>query len=242
MEQTITFQDHISELRRRLFWVAMVVLVSATIGYILRDTMLDILQRPLNTPLFYNSPAGSFNFIIKLSSLLGIIVALPFAVFHTIRFVEPALPIKIDNSKLTKIIVASFSLALMGIAFSYFYMIPISLDFFQSYSSDRIQPLISADSYLSYTMGNFVIFAIIFQIPLVILFINWIKPINPSKLLKYQRHVIVAALVIALVLPFTYDPLSQFLVAVPMIVLYYLSIALVKWTNRGGRKVTLSTA
>ncbi len=227
-----TFHDHVSELRKRLMWVALVVIASALVGYMLREPMLDILQKPLDAPLFYSSPAGSFNFIIRLSTMLGVIVALPFGVYHAVKFLEPALPLKISTSRLVKIIASSTVLALLGIAFSYFYMIPISLHFFQSFSSEEIQPLISANEYLSYTMSNFVIFALIFQIPLIILFINWVKPIKPSKLLKYQRHVIVAAMIISLVLPFTYDPLSQFMVAVPIIALYYFSVALVLVANR----------
>ena len=84
-------------------------------------------------------------------------------------------------------------------------------------------------------MNNLVIFALVFQIPLVILFIDRIKPLTPRGLLRYQRHIIVGAFVLALILPFTYDPISQFVVAIPIVVLYYLSVILVWRASRRRR-------
>jgi len=227
-----TFHDHIKELRRRLMLVILAIGISGGIAFWLYRPILVQLQRPLGQTLFYTSPAGSFNFIMKLSLLIGFFVALPVAIYHLVRFIEPALPKPITKSMLVKVIGASFLLASSGIAFAYFIMIPLSLHFFAGYSSAEIKPLISANEYLTYVINNFLMFAVAFQIPLLVLFINWITPLKPGKLLKYQRHVIVGAFGIALVLPFTYDPASQFIVALPIIALYYVSIVLLVIANR----------
>jgi len=227
-----TFHDHIKELRRRILWVVVSIGVSGGIAYALRVRLINLLQHPLGAPLFYTSPAGSFNFVIKLSMMIGVFIALPVMIYQLLRFVEPALPHRLTKGFMVKVIGASFLLALAGIGFGYFFMIPLSLKFFASYSTPAIKPLISANEYLSYMTSNLIIFALVFQIPLIVLFINWIKPIKPGKFLRYQRHVIVGAFAFAIILPFTYDPISQFVVAIPIIVLYYLSAILLLVANR----------
>lgn len=230
-----TFHDHIKEVRRRLLWVILAIGVSAGIGYALRIPLINVLQHPLGAPLYYTSPAGSFNFAIKISMIIGMFVALPVIIYQLIRFLEPALPMRVKKGLMAKVIGSSFLLALTGIAFGYFYMIPMSLKFFAGYSTAHIQPLISANEYLSYIINNLIIFALVFQIPLIVLFINRIKPLKPSKLLHYQRHVVVGSFALAIILPFTYDPISQFIVAIPIVVLYYLS-AILLWVANRGRK------
>lgn len=232
MSPSLTFHDHIKELRHRLLWVLLVVGFGSILGYVFRGPIILVLQRPLGAPLFYNSPAGSFNFILKVSGLLGLMMALPLIVYNSIRFVEPALPNVLKRFLLLKVIIFSTILAALGVAFGFFIIIPMSLHFFSRYSSAAIQPLISADAYLSFVSNTLLTFALLFQIPLIVLFINRIKPIKPSKLLRYQRHVVVSAFVLAVILPFTYDPITQFVMAIPIVFLYYLSIILVWMVNR----------
>ena len=228
-----TFHDHIKELRRRILWVVLAIGVSAGVSYALRLPIIKILQRPLDSALVYSSPAGSFDFVLKLSMVTGMFVALPVMIYHLIRFIEPALPIEIKRSMIIKIIGSSFVLAIAGIAFGFFLMIPMSLHFFNGFATPEIKPLITAGEYLTFVINHMMTFAIVFQIPLVVMFINWIKPMRPSQLLRYQKFVIVGSLGLAVVLPFTYDPLSQFIVAIPIVVLFYLSAVLLWIVNRG---------
>ena len=232
MTPSLTFHDHVQELRRRLAWLVLTIGGGAVTGYVFRAPIVRFLQHPLGEPLFYTSPAGSFNFILKVSTTVGIVAALPLIVYHLIRFLEPALPVPIKRSLVIKVIASSTILALLGLAFGFFIMIPMSLHFFSTYSSATIKPLISVDEYLSFVLGLLATFAAVFQIPLVVLFINRIKPIPPKRMLRYQRHIVVGAFVIAVILPFTYDPVSQFVMAVPIVFLYYLSIILVWVANR----------
>lgn len=236
-----TFQDHIQELRGRLFLVALAVIVSACIAYVARNAVIEFLQRPLDAPLFYSSPGGGFNFVVKLSMIIGMFVALPVLIYQLIRFLQPALPFHVKRRAIFAIMGASGLLAAAGVTFAYIYIIPQSLQFFGEFSTNEIKPLISADSYLSFMINSLLIFAIAFQIPLIVLFINRIKPLKPRKLLHYQRHVVVGAFAIALILPFNVDPVSQTMVAMPIIVLYYLSVILVVIANhRRSKKLAVN--
>ena len=232
MTSAQTFHDHIKELRHRILWCILPIGASAGLAYIWRIPLIRFMQHPIGVTLFYTSPAGSFNFILKLSTVIGIFVALPVIIYNLLRFIEPALPVHITRRIMLTILLTSFGLALAGMAFSFFYLLPLSLKFFSGYATAQIKPLISADEYLSFLMGHLITFALMFQIPLVVLFINWIRPIKPGKLLRYQRHVVVGSFALAVILPFTYDPISQFIVAIPIVVLFYLSAVLLWIANR----------
>lgn len=237
--ETQTFQDHVSELRKRLLWVFIAMAISTAIGYTYRNKFIYLLQKPLGTPLYYNTPAGSFNFVFKVAFLVGLFITVPVIIYQLMMFIEPAIDKKISKLLAVKVIVASLTLGFAGMVFGYKYMIPMSLHFFNGYSSSQIKPLIFANEYLSFVTSILITFAVAFQIPMLALLINSIKPQSPSKLLHYQKYVIVGALVIALILPFTYDPISQFIVAVPIILMYYLSIifvAIANWSKSRSHK------
>jgi sec-independent protein translocase protein TatC len=232
---TQTFQQHIHELRTRILWVVVAVFVSGAVGFSLRNSLINFIQQPLGAPLYYTNPAGSFNFEIKLSVIVSLFIALPVIVYQILSFIGPALPSKLGRRVMAKVITASVALAAAGVVFGYYVIVPLSLHFFAKYSTAQLKPLISSDSYLSYLVNNLVIFALVFQIPLIISFIDRIKPLTPRGLLRYQRHIVVGAFVLALILPFTYDPISQFVVAIPIVVLYYLSVLMV-WRSHQRRQ------
>ncbi len=237
IEGQLTFAGHIHELRRRLTWPALILIVGAGLGYIFHGPIISFLQAPLNQTLYYNTPAGGFNFIMKICFILGITLAIPVLIYNIISFIEPAVEKKITRKIITFVTILSLVLGLMGAAFAYFVVLPVSLKFFGNVNISGVKPLISADDYLNFALTCIISFILLFQIPLLVLFINHIKPMSPRKLLKYEKYVIVGSLAIALILPFTYDPLSQFLIALPIIVLYNLSVVLVWMANREKRKV-----
>jgi len=232
MEKSETFHDHVNELKKRIFWVFFAVSVSAILGYVFRVPIISFLDKPLGQTLYYTTPGGSFNFVVKVAGIFGVFIAVPVLVYQIIKFLEPAINQKIKTSKLIKVMVLSMMLAFFGAAFAFYVIIPTSLHFFSGFATNTIKPLISANDYINYVTNSILCFAILFQIPLLIDFIDHISPIKPSKLLKYQKHVVVGALIIAILLPFSYDPISPFIVAVPIIVLYYASAAMLYFKNK----------
>lgn len=235
IEGQLTFAGHIHELRRRLTWPALILVVGGAVGYIFHGAIIAFLQAPLNQTLYYNTPAGGFNFIMKVCFLLGITLAVPVLIYNIISFIEPAVEKKITRKIIAFVTILSLTLGVMGAAFAYFVVLPVSLKFFGNVNIAGVKPLISADDYLNFALTCILSFILLFQIPLLVLFINHIKPMSPRKLLKYEKYVIVGSLAIALILPFTYDPVSQFLIALPIIILYNLSVVLVWLANREKR-------
>lgn len=230
-----TFYDHIREVRKRLTWSALAFLIGATAGYLVHKPLIAFLKKPLNQSLYFTSPAGSFNFVMKICFLVGIAVALPVIIYNIVAFVQPAFPKQLTRKIVRRISLLSVLLALVGAAFAFLVVVPMSLKFFMGFAVDGLQPLISAEDYLKFVINCLISFVIIFQTPLIILFIDRIKPLPPKTMLKYEKFVIVGSLALALVLPFTYDPLTQFLLAIPIIALYNLSIVLLMFTHRKRR-------
>jgi len=236
IEGQLTFAGHIHELRRRLTWPALILVIGGFVGYAFHNDIIQFLQAPLHQTLYYNTPAGGFNFIMKVCFILGITLAIPVLIYNVISFIEPAVEKKITRRIITMVTALSLTLGVAGAAFAYFVVLPVSLKFFGNVDIAGVKPLIAADDYLNFALTCIVSFILLFQIPLLVLFINHIKPMSPRKLLKYEKYVIVGSLAIALVLPFTYDPLTQFLIALPIIVLYNLSVVMVWMANRSLRK------
>ncbi|MEO8785141.1 MAG: twin-arginine translocase subunit TatC [Candidatus Saccharimonadales bacterium] len=233
----MTFLEHVHELRRRLMWPALAFIVAGTLGYLFHVAIIEFLQRPLHQTLYYTTPAGNFNFIMKVCAIFGITVAIPLLIYNLVSFLEPAINKMLKRRSITTVALMSLVLGVAGAVFAYYVVVPMSLQFFFGFKIKGISPLISADDYLNFILTCIMSFILMFQLPLLILFINHIKPLQPKKLLKYERHVIVGSLVIALVLPFTYDPLTQFLIAAPIIILFNLSVALVWLVNRKQLKI-----
>ncbi len=234
-EPQLTFASHVHELRRRLTWPALMLITGGMVGYVFHKAIIVFRKAPLNQTLYYNTPAGGFNFIMKICFMLGLTLAIPALIYNIISFIEPAVQKKITRRIIVMVTFLSLTLGLAGAAFAYFTVLPMSLRFFQGVKLPDIAPLISADDYLNFALTCMLTFILLFQIPLLILFINHIKPMSPRKLLKYEKYVIVGSMSLALILPFTYDPLTQFLIALPIVVLYNLSVVLVWLANRERR-------
>lgn len=235
-----TFAEHFRELRLRLTYVFVALLAGSVVGYMLHKQILHILAAPLKQQLYYTSPLGGFNAIMKISILFGLILAIPLAIYHFIKFMMPALQPRMKLRPL-RFVVASFILAGMGVAAAYFFSLPAALHFLSKVSGSELTPFIVVNDYLNFVLAYLVGFALLFQIPLIMLFINKIKPQQPKKLMANQRWVLLVSFVLAAVLTPTPDPLNQTLMAAPMIVLYQVGVSAVWAQNRKHRKHSLPT-
>jgi len=221
--------DHLSELRTRVFWAALVLTIGTVVGFIIHERLFAILQRPYGSELYYTSPTGSFNFIIKLAIGFGAVLATPVAVYQVLRFVDPVTKLGLKTT--LKASFASIALAIGGASFAYFVSLPAAIHFLTNFGGDLIQPLISADEYFSFAAAYVFGFALLFQLPIVFAIINKVKPLKPSKMMKYQRHLIVGSAIVAAILTPTPDPINQMIMAVPIIILYQFTIFYIMFTN-----------
>ncbi len=230
-ERPITFAEHIQELRKRLMWSLLFVGLGAGIGYALHNTLLGILQQPLHEKLYYTTPTGAFSFIIKICTVFGIIVSVPAVLYHSFAFFQPLITIRIKRV-VAGYVFLSVVLAVMGVAFAYFVSLPAALKFLVNFgSAGGIESLITANEYFNFVLAYITGFAVLFQLPLIVTFINRITPLTPSKLIASTRYVVLGSFIIAAIITPTPDPFNQILMAGPVILLYFLSGCAVAFIN-----------
>lgn len=226
------FSDHLQELRSRILWWVGFLIIGTIIGYLLHSHILTFLIQPLNQPIFYTSPAGGFDFTLKLSLFFGFLFALPVMVYQTIRFVEPALPKQFPHLLLT-ILLASGLLLILGMGFAYFVSLPAALYFLNKFTTDEVRALISTTEYFSFVTRYLLGFGLLFQLPLIMFAMNTVQPIPMRSLMQYQRWVFLLSFVAAGILTPTPDLFNQALMALPLILLYQVTIGLLWVVNRG---------
>jgi len=226
-----TLLDHVHELRKRLLVSVILLVIAGFVAYFFYEEILNILRSPLGAPLYYSNPAGSFAFVMKICTMVGIAVAIPTIVYNLIMFVRPAFLEALPLRRVYFMTVASVLLAGTGVLFAFVFIIPGALHFFAGFQVDGLSALISADSYLSFVTNVIITFAIVFQIPLVLLFFDRIKSIPPKSLIKGEKWVVLGGLIVSFMVPFALDLTTSLLIATPIIALYNLSILLVLWQH-----------
>lgn len=229
-----SFAEHLQELRRRLTYCLLALIVGSVAGYLLHKQLLHILAAPLKTQLYYTSPLGGFSALIKISVLFGVVLTVPVAMYQLAKFLAPAFRAP-SRSRPLRLVFTSMLLAATGIAVAYFISLPAALHFLSQVSGSELKPFIVVNDYLNFVLAYLVGFALLFQVPLVMLFINRIKPQRPRKLMSYQRWAILASFLLAAILTPTPDPFNQALMAAPMIVLYQVGVLAV-WVQNRRRK------
>jgi sec-independent protein translocase protein TatC len=235
--QKIPFIAHVQELRKRFFYIALAVGAGAGFAYSIQETLTRWLLKPSgNQQFIYTTPGGGFDFQFKLCLYTGIAIGIPIIVYHLFRYIHPLL--KNESRRfLGWLMVSSSVLALAGLAFGYFFGLPAAMHFLlQSFSSSRIEALISIQSYMSFVMVYLLGSALLFQIPLILLLINRIKPLQPKKLMVNQRWFIIGAFVLGAIISPTPDIRNQLVLTGPIIIMYELSVVMIWLINRRHRR------
>lgn len=223
------FSEHVRELRQRLLISVAALLVGGSVGYMIHERLFSILRRPLHAQLYYTTPTGGFNAIIKISILFGVVVAIPVFIYQLGKFLSPAFNHRIRS---LRIIVSSVILAILGVLFGYYISLPAALHFLANVDTTDLKSLITVNEYLNFVFAYLAGFALLFQLPLILLFINRIKPQRPGRLMRYQRWVILISFILAAFLTPTPDPINQTIMALPIIALYQFSVILIWFANR----------
>ncbi|HRF28956.1 MAG TPA: twin-arginine translocase subunit TatC [Candidatus Saccharibacteria bacterium] len=231
-----TFGDHVKELRTRLFLVAGVFFVLSLIAYAIRDVLIEVVLSPIgHQKLIYLNPTGGFNFIFSVTMYAAAVVVMPFLLFQVYQFVKPTLPAKARRYSVPVFLVATV-LMCSGVLFGYFVAVPSAIHFLNTFAGDYVEASLTADSYLNFFMAYVAGLGLLFQLPLILLFWNWISPIQKGGLLNSQRYVIAGSFIVAAMITPTPDAVNQAMVAGPIIVIYQLGVIAVFNMNRRARK------
>lgn len=235
LEQTAlpTLMDHLQELQGRLFSTVLVIVLAAGAAYPFFGKIVDFLVAPLKPgqDLVYLTPGGALSFMIMVCFYIGLIVALPVIIYHLYQFIMPA--VRATNMiQVIRYTVASFLLAVCGVAFAYYVSLPAALYFLTSFDLNHINPMLTIDSYFSFILTYILAGALLFQLPIIMLIINGVTPLTPKKLMSYQGKILLGSFIVAAVISPTPDALNQTLLASPIVVMYQVGIVIIWFKNR----------
>lgn len=227
--------EHLKELKRRLITVAVSIVAGSVIAYGVQNSIIAVLLRPSHGQHFiYTSPLGGINFLFSVCLDLGIAVSVPLMIYQLLRFLQPLMRATTLRF-ITTISLVSGLVAMAGVLFGYYIGLPAALNFLlHQFQSAQIKPLVTIQSYMQFVSMYLLGSALMFQLPLLLIIINRIKPLKPSRLLHFERHIIVGAFIVAFIMNPTPNVLDQLMVVVPIILMYQVGILIVWFLNRGG--------
>lgn len=222
-DSRLTLVEHLSELRKRLIISIIAIIAGAVICFNFIEEIIELLIRPgEGLDFIYLSPPELFVAYIKISLILGFIIALPVVLFQIWMFVQPGLK---DNERKLALFVLNAGIVffLIGVVFSYLVVIPMTINFFLEITIDNIEPLFSFNNYVGFISSIILSFGLIFELPLVVILLTQLGFVTPSFLKKSRKYVLLGVIVISAILT-PPDVVSQVLMTIPMLILFELSI------------------
>lgn len=222
-DKTLTITEHLSELRRRIIFILISVAVTSAGAYYFIDEILNFVTQAGGIEDFvFISPTEAFFVIIKLSLLTGLMGAMPFIFYQVWKYIGVALK-KNERKYLIYFGPLSYLLFLIGAAFAFKGVLPLGIKFLLSFSKQNITPLITLNAYVSFLGKMITAFGLMFELPVVILFLSKIGVVTPKTLKKGRKYAIVVIFVLAAFLT-PPDVISQIMLAVPVLAMYEISI------------------
>lgn len=227
-DDKMPFTSHLEELRERLIKSFIAVGVGFLIAYAFKDRLFEILMRPLiqvmgqgDTLIYTGLPEAFFTYL-KVAFLAGIMLASPVIIYQFWMFVAPGLYRK-ERKVLLPVVVLSTFFFVGGALFGYFFVFPIGFQFFLGFTTEKIQALPSMKEYLSFSSKLLIAFGLAFELPLVLTGMARMGIITVDFLKKNRKYAVLLIFITAAIIT-PPDVISQVMMAVPLMVLYEISI------------------
>lgn len=229
-EDKAPFLEHLEELRLRLIRCFIAIIVGFIVCYSTKDYIFKVLVAPLIRALpgehaqhlIYTAPQEAFLVYMKMAFVSGILLAMPFIIFEFWRFVAPGL-YEHEKKYLLPIVFVSVIFFATGVSFGYFVALPFGFQFFTSFASEYVAPLISTKEFLSFTLKLLFSFGLIFELPVVVFFLAKLGIIQSGMLKRYRRFAVLIIFIVAAIIT-PPDAFSQIIAAIPLLILYEMSV------------------
>ena len=223
------FLEHLEEMRWRLFKSLITVFVLMLICWGFSDQLLEVLRYPgtqITPPLKMQVLKVQTVFMTKLEIALvaGIILGLPVIIYQVWQFMAPGL-IKKEKKFLPIVILSTIICFLIGGLFAYFIIIPFALQFFMDLAPADIENNIALDFYIGFLLRIIVVFGVVFELPIISIILTKMGLLTPQFMRKYRRYALVIAFILGAILT-PPDPSTQIMLAIPIVLLYEISIFL----------------
>lgn len=230
--------EHLEEIRKRVFVVLIVFVISSMVGFYYCESLLQWLKIPGGSELgalSVFSPTSAILTFLKMSFFFGLILSLPVLLYEIWMFIQPALEESFAYWGMF-LIFSGTSLFILGALLSYYFLIPASLKFLLSFGRKELQFMISIDSYISFVLLFMLAGGIIFEIPLLAFFLARLNLLTVPAMIRHWKIAVVGSVAFAAFITPTPDAFNMILMAMPILILYLISIGIVKLTHSKARK------
>ena len=222
----MSLEEHLEELRERLFKSIGVLVIGMIVAYMFFEPIMKFIVSPAGK-LYYMKPAEAFYISIKICAVSGGIIALPLIFYQFWSFLLPAFSLE-SRKLLAEMVLAGTGLFICGIVFAYYFVLPLGLKFFLGFASANINPIISMENYLDFFLTLILPFGFVFNLPLILVVMAKVGMVDSYSLAKYRKSVVLICFFVAAILT-PPDVLSQILLAIPLMLLYEVSIWCIKY-------------
>ncbi len=240
----MTFAEHLDELRVRLIRSTVVVAGLFALCMAFNDRVADLVLRPFyvarehlgaagkDLKLSYIEPTEGFFFYMNAALFGALLLGMPYALFQMWQFVAAGLYPK-EKRWVTRLLPISLALFLAGSMFSYFWLLPIALEYLLSVGNPDVMVAgLRPEAYFGFFLMMCVLLGVVFQLPLVQIVLARVGILSVEIQKKYRRHFILGAVVAAAILTPTGDAITLTCVAVPMIILFEVGLLFAKTKPR----------
>jgi sec-independent protein translocase protein TatC len=227
-EVEMSLFDHLEELRQRIFYALIAVVVGVIGCFFAIKPIVQLLEVPAQGVKFLQLAPGEYFFVsIKVAGYSGLVLASPFVLYQIIQFVLPGLTRR-ERRLIGPVVLGSTFLFAAGLVFAYLLLIPAALNFFINYGEGVVEQLWSIDRYFEFVLLLLFSTGLAFQIPIIQVLLGLLGIVSSAQMLSGWRYVILAAVVLGAVLTPSTDPLTQSLLAGAVLGLYFGGLGLVK--------------
>ncbi len=235
IESEMSFLEHLEELRWRILYLLIGVVLGTILSWVFIDFLIDnILLLPAKRASIHLQnlkPFGQLFLYFEVAVIGGFIASVPNVFYQLWKFISPALK-QNERSYVSLIVFFSSICFLSGIVFAYYVMLPLTLTFAGQFGSTTIENNFAIDEYFSIIISVMLAAGIIFELPMLSFFLSKIGILTPAFMRKFRRHSIIAILIVAAVLTPGTDPIAQVLLAIPLVLLYEISIFVSKFSQK----------
>ena len=243
MSEPLTFWDHLDELRGTLIRIICAVVLFGIVAFLLKDELFSIVLAPRSSDFITYRLIGTEGFSIHLMNIglteqfmihmktaiyAGLLVASPYILYELFRFVSPGLYAN-ERHYAVWIVGAAYLMFLIGTLVNYFVVFPFTVRFLGTYQvSPDVANMLTLQSYIDTLLGMSLVMGVVFELPVVCALMGRMGLINGQMMSTYRRHALVAILIVAAIITPTTDAFTLFVVALPIYLLYELSILIVR--------------
>lgn len=226
------FVGHLAELRTRIMWSLAAWALCSVAAWFAAPYLVGLMRKLIgNTELVFLRPTEAFFVFFKVALVGGFFLALPLILYHVAAFVAPGLEPG-EKKWLRLMVPMAFVLFVAGALFAYFVLLPVSLTFFLSFQTENLKAMISLSEFVGFVVFLMLVCGLVFETPIVMIILAMVGLVNSRLLARGRRWAIFIVFILAAIITPTPDAFTQTMVAIPMIILYEVSIWIIRLMRR----------